>query len=489
MSLQYHPDKLAQKGRTLTQQDQAHFQRIKEVYDVLIDPDKRALYDQLGEKAMKWISDPMSSPDYPVIAFAKSNRIDRLSIVLMVYSIVLIPCMVPILFNLKIDQILNAPWTVIAIPVWIIDFVVLLLLGSGVYHCINPPPPPEGMSTEDPEYQEMLSQFKVFPALMKFTKFVSLVLFEILLAVRLDKDIPIDYAVVFIPLFLYEILGMATAATTAFMKIDNLDYSSEEFDLDYAAVLNAQKIEERLEARKVLWNSTLRIWLYIFIVLKVDNTVSWSWFLVFLPAWFALFSYCLAGSYNCMQAQFLLSEIKDEENPENPEEAAKIQAALLRRKAMAENCCTCCCLLLVVLLVSCRLSVSSFSSFYITLPIYLVIGLIFCCLCIGLCVQGDPTELDQAAGQGNYDPPAETEVTNLNESSIDVDIESGNTAVASQSPEQTTFKKAESPPPPATDSAEKDEAAQAPRESESSPAHSTPPPAASPPANDLADID
>jgi curved DNA-binding protein CbpA len=33
-SLQMHPDKLAQRGMTVTEQDQARFQRMKEAYEV-----------------------------------------------------------------------------------------------------------------------------------------------------------------------------------------------------------------------------------------------------------------------------------------------------------------------------------------------------------------------------------------------------------------------------------------------------------------------
>ena len=52
-SLQMHPDKLAQKGQTVTEEDQTRFTRMKEAYEVLSDPHKRETYDAIGERGMK----------------------------------------------------------------------------------------------------------------------------------------------------------------------------------------------------------------------------------------------------------------------------------------------------------------------------------------------------------------------------------------------------------------------------------------------------
>jgi curved DNA-binding protein len=48
LSLAYHPDKLRQRGETLTEEMQEKFRGIKQAYEVLSDPEKRKLYDTLG---------------------------------------------------------------------------------------------------------------------------------------------------------------------------------------------------------------------------------------------------------------------------------------------------------------------------------------------------------------------------------------------------------------------------------------------------------
>ncbi|CAN0088696.1 unnamed protein product, partial [Hapterophycus canaliculatus] len=62
-SLQMHPDKLNQRGQEVTEQDRADFQKMKSAYDVLSDPQKRELYDQLGETGMLMMEDPFAAKD------------------------------------------------------------------------------------------------------------------------------------------------------------------------------------------------------------------------------------------------------------------------------------------------------------------------------------------------------------------------------------------------------------------------------------------
>ena len=41
LSLAYHPDKLRQRGETLTEEMQAKFRGIKQAYEVLSDPERK----------------------------------------------------------------------------------------------------------------------------------------------------------------------------------------------------------------------------------------------------------------------------------------------------------------------------------------------------------------------------------------------------------------------------------------------------------------
>ena len=71
-------DKLAQRGQTATEEDQAKFTRMKEAYEVLSDQHKRETYDAIGERGMKWMEEPLSmDPQELAHNFAKSSVVDR----------------------------------------------------------------------------------------------------------------------------------------------------------------------------------------------------------------------------------------------------------------------------------------------------------------------------------------------------------------------------------------------------------------------------
>jgi DnaJ-class molecular chaperone len=44
----------------VTDVNRRRFQDMKQAYDVLVDPEKRGLYDQLGETGMMMVEDPTS---------------------------------------------------------------------------------------------------------------------------------------------------------------------------------------------------------------------------------------------------------------------------------------------------------------------------------------------------------------------------------------------------------------------------------------------
>lgn len=58
LSLTLHPDKLAQRGEEVTIEQKQQFLKIKEACDVLSDPKRRKLYDELGSSGLKMMENP-----------------------------------------------------------------------------------------------------------------------------------------------------------------------------------------------------------------------------------------------------------------------------------------------------------------------------------------------------------------------------------------------------------------------------------------------
>jgi DnaJ-class molecular chaperone len=59
-SLANHPDKLSQRGIEVTDAHREKFHKIKEAYEVLSDPKRKKIYDQLGETGLKFFENPQN---------------------------------------------------------------------------------------------------------------------------------------------------------------------------------------------------------------------------------------------------------------------------------------------------------------------------------------------------------------------------------------------------------------------------------------------
>ena len=57
---QFHPDKLAQRGETLTDEMREKFRKIKRAHEVLSDPERRKIYDSLGIHGIDLKEEPES---------------------------------------------------------------------------------------------------------------------------------------------------------------------------------------------------------------------------------------------------------------------------------------------------------------------------------------------------------------------------------------------------------------------------------------------
>jgi DnaJ-class molecular chaperone len=70
-------DKLAQRGVEVTAEHKQKFLKIKEAYDVLSDPKRRRLYDQLGASGLKLMEHPTEVDPMTIL---RNYQVWRLSI-------------------------------------------------------------------------------------------------------------------------------------------------------------------------------------------------------------------------------------------------------------------------------------------------------------------------------------------------------------------------------------------------------------------------
>ncbi|CAM9222207.1 unnamed protein product [Discosporangium mesarthrocarpum] len=388
-----HPDKLRQRGETPTDEHKARFQRMKDAYDVLADPQKRELYDQLGETGMKVMEGGSDGLRHIWDNFLKMRTRQRLKLVLFVLAFVGAVLLFPILFCRKVDQDTSASWAAIWTPLWLFDAVGLWFCAYNISLGKNEPPPEMEMEWEDP--------YPMRQRVLDLVKWILLFVFQIFLTLRLDERNTWSYTNVCVPLFLWLVLRLMSHTHEAVKPLPAEDDSNERLDeeageLPDREIKRVKAILLRDAAREDAVLDCVELLQLGLIVLKVDDKIGWSWWLVFFPVWVYLFGKLSAVMLAFKKASALSQEFKDKDPDDlTPEEQTKAGEANFGASA---GCCCWSFTFTTVLLAVFAITGADFSAFVIFIPSFMVAGCIVCCLsCFICCVR----ELDEMAPEND----------------------------------------------------------------------------------------
>ena len=311
-SLQMHPDKLAQKGQTVTEEDQTRFTRMKEAYEVLSDPHKRETYDAIGERGMKWLDEPFSvDPQELAHNFANSSILDRSKIFAIFVGIAVAVLILPTLVCLHVDGTFGpkASWFATLTPLWIWDAFILFYHSRVIM--MGPIHRPEHIPVE-----EWVDPLPMSKRIFSMVRFILVVAFELLVAFKLDDIFKCSWAIIFIPLYVWEASTLYKKWPLARMRIVTIedletalgkpfsDFTPNEKELiskRYSVVPSttspefeaAQKLKAR--ARHDMIKSGFRVAFYVLLLVQIDARIEWSWWLIFLPFWIMTFLICYAN--------------------------------------------------------------------------------------------------------------------------------------------------------------------------------------------------
>ncbi|KAL7563258.1 hypothetical protein ACA910_016625 [Epithemia clementina (nom. ined.)] len=469
-SLLMHPDKLAQRGKTVTDEDQARFTRMKEAYEVLSDPHKRETYNAVGERGMKWIEEPFSiDPQELAHNFANSSVLDRSKIfsIFVVFAVSVL--VLPILICLHVDGVFgpDASWFATLIPLWLWDTFILF------YHVrvilMGPISRPEHIPVD--EWVDPLPMKKRFFSLARFLLIVG---FEVLVALKLDHIAEVMWSIVFIPLYIWEATTLFKKWPLARMRIVTVEdleqalgkpftqFTQAEKDLigkRYNVVPNlsspefeaAQKL--KIRARHDIIKSIFRIVFVVVLLVQLDANLEWNWWLIFSPFWVITVLICFANYQAFAEVQE--NALKKDPNlfrPKKPDvetgegtatsygavgangqatpedagasnltddEREELKAQVMAGSSrLCSKCCSQGFLLFVVFLFVAKLQGARFSSLWIISPFLFIAGIMLCCLgCAIFGIQEVPTdgvEFDTADfGYTAGDPKPPNTATNI----------------------------------------------------------------------------
>jgi len=458
-SLQMHPDKLAQKGKTVTVEDQLRFTRMKEAYEVLSDPHKRETYDAIGARGMKWIDEPFSiDPQEMARNFATSSTLDRSKIFSIFVFLAIAIFIQPILICMKVDgKFGNAQWMLVFFPIWIwsalIAFYHARVIGMGKV------PKPDHIPEE--EWEDPLPMRK---RITGFIRYLLFLVFELQAALRLDQSILYSWLYVFAPLFIiegYNIWKKNPLSRRTVLTIVELEavfgkplteFNSDEketVERHYIPVTNRDSPESDAATKEInvakqeVMKIFFRILFIILLILQLDGYLSWSYWLIFAP--FFLTSFCICfGDFRYHSGVKASAEAKlnphppttagtdygameegnanTGENAEQPEESSQplseeekeeIRARLMHSSSrMMGSCCSQLLILILMCVGLAKIQGAGYSSVWIIFPFLLIASIILCLLgCMIFCVSPideedmmfDPENQNPASAYFNMD--------------------------------------------------------------------------------------
>ena len=245
LSLQLHPDKIQQSQRRApTESEKEKLLQIKHAYNVLNDPSRRKRYNQVGDEGLQLLEGGISDLQGTLLKIMKNlsnNRGDRNILLLILLTIICIVISAPILLCLKADNhssMSKTKWSEVWIPIWIIDFFLLISVASGL-----PLRPKDNKNTvtnmlkesmlkttdddndddndNDDDDEDTSSKQEWFEAIIQFISTISHITFQILFVRQMDSNSNFDFSYssspsssswpltwieVVMPLLLYELI-------------------------------------------------------------------------------------------------------------------------------------------------------------------------------------------------------------------------------------------------------------------------------------------
>jgi len=437
-SLLMHPDKLAQKGQSVTPADRDRFTRMRHAYEVLSDPRRRETYDAIGERGMKWVEEPLSvDPQELAHNFATSSILDRSKIFAIFAGIYIAVFLLPILVCLMADGTLGmgVKWVAVVTPLWVWDVFILFYHSRVIL--MGPIKRPDHIPEE-----EWVDPLPMWKRVMAMVRFACLVLFQVLLALRLDGYIAAPWSIVFIPMYLWDVIALRRKIMLMRIVIVNHEElelaigkkigectAAEREDIHRRYIVVPTKsgplydaaCRLRDEAKMDIIRILARVTFTVLLVLNLDLDVGWSWWLVFLPM-FAMAG-CIVGSAFGNFAKTQSEAVKrdpamfgldpngeessyskmDENKPAEltDEEKDELKAKVAQSAYRAVGTCFSQCFFIIITCVLIgKIEGAGYSALVIISPFLAAGGIVLCCLaCTIFCI----SEVDENAGMAEFD--------------------------------------------------------------------------------------
>uniref|UniRef100_H3GPM5 J domain-containing protein n=1 Tax=Phytophthora ramorum TaxID=164328 RepID=H3GPM5_PHYRM len=428
-ALQLHPDK-----RGNTPESQEEFTRMKQAYDVLSDPQKREVYDQVGEDGIKLMEDygNMSPEEMSTLLFRSMGAFGakgKCVLILLVSLLFAFFLLIPIFWCLRADSSISWNWAVVCIPLWIVDGIYYCCLGC-MYASSDAGMDPEEKSHEKPPLYKLYA----------FLKALLLLVLQIFLALKLNGDLTWSLAEVLVPYFVYDGLNLLEGLAAGVLGYKMFTKDSEGAGVTHTEDIKKQRAALVLAVARKLTLNLARITQGVLLALKVDDNLGdASWWLVFIPVWLYVAYFVSFPVRKYFRAKAKANAPKKSPRQQHTHDAytresvTEEEEEAVSKFPLLDAMCTIlviCALMSPFFILSARLQDGSFSSIYVLLPWLIVVGLVFCFICCAIsCVsfnvpeEGVPEQGEQDASENVRNTPSAEEGATARTDYVSVDMD------------------------------------------------------------------
>eukprot|EP00027_Filamoeba_sp_ATCC50430_P017179 CAMPEP_0168568276 /NCGR_PEP_ID=MMETSP0413-20121227/15487_1 /TAXON_ID=136452 /ORGANISM="Filamoeba nolandi, Strain NC-AS-23-1" /LENGTH=449 /DNA_ID=CAMNT_0008600593 /DNA_START=32 /DNA_END=1377 /DNA_ORIENTATION=+ len=363
MALKYHPD----KGNDPTGEK---FKEVVAAYNTLLDPHKREVYDMYGEEGITLFENGMFGEEGELIRILPflENPAFTAFFVCLGFIFASLAFLVPLFISFKVDDTVDWSWPVVFIPLWILN--ALPLIYSLCVPCL----------------QEHKGR-----ALATLFQYLCLLSFQIVLCIQLENN-DWKWEEVLVPIYVFEavhIIKRITQSTPSKLK--------EEEEAGFVGVLFGMGYVGFLIRNLVV--PTLTVWFLVFITLKLNDDVSWSWWINTIPIWIAMVWKVII---RIADNNKVLKRITD---PDERKENAKVLRSMLVSTLIGFAF-----VIAFVVMVTIVLEGGSLKLGVAFIPLFIILGLLLCCVCcIGPCFIccRDTSQFDEEAFSSPRDTPVD----------------------------------------------------------------------------------